>query len=279
MKIVTYNIQWGKGCDGRIDLGRIARTVADADVIALQEVERHWRAQDFPDQVTRLAELIGGYDWVYGPAVDLAGPVHGRRRQIGNMILSRWPIESTRTLPLPSSPVEGHVNDQQAMTEAVIHGDGLSFRVYNAHLNYLGPALRLEQAASMRKLIDEAPSRGGPITAPGANWGPEDEWIQLPDGKLPGMPASAILLGDFNCTPGTDEYRALAAGFADALSLAGVAPGQGITFPGDGSAAPQRLDHIFITPDLAQRFRAAWIDGVADGSDHQPVWLHLDTAA
>ena len=35
MLIVTYNIQWGMGRDRRIDLDRIARTVAGADVIAL----------------------------------------------------------------------------------------------------------------------------------------------------------------------------------------------------------------------------------------------------
>jgi len=43
MKIVTYNIQWGRGRDGEIDLDRIARTKQGADIIALQEVERHWR--------------------------------------------------------------------------------------------------------------------------------------------------------------------------------------------------------------------------------------------
>ena len=43
MRIVTYNIQWGKGRDGVVDLDRIARTISSADVIALQEVERHWR--------------------------------------------------------------------------------------------------------------------------------------------------------------------------------------------------------------------------------------------
>jgi len=71
MLIVTYNIQWGMGRDRRIDLGRIAATVEGADIVALQEVERHWRPQDWPDQAERLAELMPGHDWVYGAAVDL----------------------------------------------------------------------------------------------------------------------------------------------------------------------------------------------------------------
>ena len=43
MKLVSYNIQYGFGIDGRYDLERIARVVADADIIALQEVERFWK--------------------------------------------------------------------------------------------------------------------------------------------------------------------------------------------------------------------------------------------
>ena len=42
MRFVTYNIQYGKGRDGRFDLRRIADAVREADVIALQEVERYW---------------------------------------------------------------------------------------------------------------------------------------------------------------------------------------------------------------------------------------------
>lgn len=270
MLIVTYNIQWGMGRDRRIDLARIADTVAAADIIALQEVERNWRPQDWPDQAQRLAELLPGFDWVHGAAVDLHGGT-GKRRQIGNMVLSRLPIESTRSLPLPSRPVEGQVNDQQAMTEAVTHG----LRLYNTHLNYLGEDQRLDQASRLLALIAEAPERGGAITAPGrATLGPEDEWIVLPDGRFPTMPEQAILLGDFNCVPGSPTYQAIrAAGFADALEQAGLAPHQGVTFP--SSDPPLRLDHIFIGASLISRFRRAWIDADAPGSDHQPVWLEL----
>lgn len=270
MLIVTYNIQWGMGRDRRIDLNRIAETVAAADIVALQEVERNWRAQDFPDQALRLAELMPEHDWVYGAAVDLHGG-RGRRRQIGNMILSRVPIESARTLPLPARPVDGMVNDQQAVTEAVIGG----LRLYDTHLNYIDEAQRLDQAGRLLALITEAPERGGPVTAPGRDGlGPDDEWIALPNGRFPGMPEPAILLGDFNCVPGSPTYQAIrAAGFADGLELSGLAPQDGVTFP--GNTPPLRLDHVFLGTSLVPRFRRAWIDGEAAGSDHQPVWLEL----
>ena len=292
MLAVTYNIQWGKGRDGRIDLDRIARTVKDADIIALQEVERNWREQDYPDQAGRLGELLPDYHWVYGPAVDLGGGSRNRRRQIGNMILSRSPISSTRTLPLPARAVHGHVNDQQSMIEAVVErGEGL--RVYNLHLNYLSQHQRLEQIRFVTDFVTEAPARGGAITMPGkAALGPEDAWVVLPGGKLPAMPRAAVLLGDFNAGPAGPEYSLItgelipgsgrAAGanrFADVLTLAGMREDEGVTFPASGGEPAQRLDHCFVSNDLIARVKRAWIDEEAVGSDHQPVWVELSTDA
>ena len=70
MKLVTWNIQWGLGMDGRLDLARIvaeARRIADFDLLCLQEV-----ADDFPDlpggpamnQFAELARLLPGYTGV-----------------------------------------------------------------------------------------------------------------------------------------------------------------------------------------------------------------------
>lgn len=279
MLIVTYNIQWGKGRDGRIDLARIASAVAGADVIALQEVERHWRTQDHPDQAQRLAELLPGHHWVFGPAVDLKGDGPGRRRQIGNMTLARFPISSTRNVPLPARPVPGHMNDQQALLEAVIEEEDMGLRIYNTHLNYLSEEQRREQIGTIVQFIAEAPARGGPITMPGKEApGPDDDWIVLPDGKLPGMPKPAVLLGDFNAGPETREYRTLAAQLVDTLKPAG-STGSAVTFPGGGREPPQRLDYCFVTADLGARVRRSWIDADADGSDHQPVWAEIDFSA
>ena len=65
MKIVTYNIQYGLGKDDRYDLARIAREVEDADVIALQEVERHWQRSgcvDSPAVLPRIDANASGSD-------------------------------------------------------------------------------------------------------------------------------------------------------------------------------------------------------------------------
>src|ERR1041385_6337540 len=145
MLFVTYNIQFGRGRDGRFDLARIAATSRKADLAALQEVERDWRSdQAFPDQAERLATLMPGHHWVYGATTDLDGSMVGadgrvtnRRRRFGNLILSRLPIFSTRTLPLPTLPVSGQINDQSSLLEAVIDNGQRSFRIYNIHLNHI----------------------------------------------------------------------------------------------------------------------------------------------
>ena len=38
MKVVTYNIQWSKGRDGRLDLGRIARAVGTMQTAVVEGV-------------------------------------------------------------------------------------------------------------------------------------------------------------------------------------------------------------------------------------------------
>src|SRR5438046_2034782 len=103
MRLVSYNTQYSLGKDRRFNIARIADTVRGADIIALQEVERFYKRSGFLDQPVELAKLLPEYHWVYGPTLDLDAsgeiahgqPLH-RRRQFGNMLLSRLPILSTR---------------------------------------------------------------------------------------------------------------------------------------------------------------------------------------
>jgi endonuclease/exonuclease/phosphatase family metal-dependent hydrolase len=71
MKFVTYNIQYGLGKDNRYDLARIAREVENADVICLQEVERHWQRSGCVDAPAVLASHLPEHHWVYGANLDM----------------------------------------------------------------------------------------------------------------------------------------------------------------------------------------------------------------
>ena len=296
MLIVSYNTQYGCGRDGRIDLDRIADSVRRADIIGLQEVERHWRPQAHPDQAARIAALLPQHRWIYGATVDLEGStvatdgsLSNVRRQFGNMILSRLPIASTRTLPLPTLPVSGQVNDQSSLLEAVIDNGERPFRVYNVHLNHLSRRQRLMQLDIALPFIAGAASRGSMISAPNLKGSLQDaEWLALPEGKLPPMPQSTVFLGDFNSQPDSPEYERITGPrdpvfgriteidrYADALTLAGLAENEGVTFPASRGKPAARIDHCFVSMDLIPRVKRSWIDDEAAGSDHQPVWMEL----
>ena len=47
MRLLSFNIQYGFGSDGIYDLSRAVRLFDGADMIALQEVERHWSRSGF----------------------------------------------------------------------------------------------------------------------------------------------------------------------------------------------------------------------------------------
>ena len=103
MKLLSWNIQWGRGMDGRVDLARILRTIrelGDFDVPCLQEV-----AVNFPG--------LPGYTAIYGPATDMPdGRDH--RSQFGNAIFSRLPVGQAWWHLLPW-PGEADVPSMQRM--------------------------------------------------------------------------------------------------------------------------------------------------------------------
>lgn len=300
MLVATYNIQWGKGRDGVVDLGRAARTVAQADVIGLQEVERNWRDMPDADQVQRLADLFPERYVYFAPSVDIDGSsrtaegrIANRRRQYGLLVVSRWPVLTARSFPLPSYPVHGHLNDSSVLLETVIGHPAGPFRFYVTHLNYVSERQRLLQTRMLLDIVADAPLRGGPITGPGvpaSEYGAD--WIAIQKQDVPPMPRPAILLGDFNMMPNSPEYALLTgpAGpdygrlaehglFADALTLSGVSEQAGITYPANDIEQAKRIDHVFVTLEFAGLVRHAWIDEAADASDHQPVFAELDWTA
>ncbi|MGO1120570.1 endonuclease/exonuclease/phosphatase family protein [Rhodovibrionaceae bacterium A322] len=293
MKIVSYNIQFGLGKDGQNDLARICREVAGADIIALQEVERFWQHSGNVDQPALLADLLPDYYWVYGPYFDVDassrqadGRLINRRRQFGNMILSRTPILSSRLFPLPKTALRKIDNMAVGLFEAVINLETCgALRLYNAHLGARLPRDRSKQIIALKDIIQRAPLEGGPWT--GETTSPL--W-QEGNGNHP-MPKDFVLLGDFNLEPGDNEYDHLVGPldgdglrtasrveFIDSWVAAGNREDSGVTFPAnpEADALPDlRLDYIFVPPGLRNRIVSAGIDSTAQGSDHQPVWLEL----
>ena len=91
------------------------------------------------------------------------------------------------------------------------------------------------------------------------------------------MPARALLLGDVNLTPDTQEHAALRDGddgLVDAWLAFGNPEGPGWTSHEDRGG--ERIDYAFVTPELTDRLRAMSVDHGAQGSDHQPIRIEID---
>ncbi|HET7409283.1 MAG TPA: endonuclease/exonuclease/phosphatase family protein, partial [Paracoccaceae bacterium] len=125
MILVTWNIQCGKGTDGRVDLDRIVEVLtADGvpDIICLQEVARHMPSLDGgdgADQPAELARRLPGFEAAFGAGVDRQG-AGGARAQLGNLILSRLPIVQIFRHLLPQPAETGVRHMPRQATEAVV---------------------------------------------------------------------------------------------------------------------------------------------------------------
>lgn len=60
MRVATFNVHHGEGRDGRVDLDRVAEAIAgfEADLVALQELDRNQPRSGDVDQAARLSELL-----------------------------------------------------------------------------------------------------------------------------------------------------------------------------------------------------------------------------
>ncbi|TIT21814.1 MAG: EEP domain-containing protein [Mesorhizobium sp.] len=288
MKLVTYNIHYGVGLDGRYDVGRIADAVRGADVIALQEVTRANPKNGGRDMVAELGEALPDYFAVYGSnfEADAGSRLENGRAitttfQLGNMVLSRTPIHLSRNLLLPRSRSFEAMNFQRGALEALIETPLGSIRFYSTHLDHRSPVERLSQIRFLRERLVNYPLEGGGLSGVAE--------IGLPD--LP-CPDAFVVMGDFNMLAGSPEHVELAgqpdhefgmpvtADLAvDAAARLDAAGADLVTWvdpkrPGDASRH-KRIDYIFTSASLAKSLRRLWVDRQAAGSDHLPVWVEI----
>jgi len=159
LRVATYNIHRSRGMDRRTRPERIAAVLAtiDADIVALQEVIGPGRSE------AGHAEQLGaalGMGWVMAPTREL------RRRQFGNVVLSRFPIREHTRIDLSWKTCEPRCSQRVAIDL----GDAGSLQVYNVHL---GTALleRRYQAPRLEQWIHDRR-----VTGPKIVLGDFNEW-------------------------------------------------------------------------------------------------------
>lgn len=280
MHLLNWNIQWGRGIDGCVDLSRMAAVAqaCAADVLCLQEV-----AINHPglpggageDQVARLAALFPGYAAIYGVASDLSDG-QGGRRQFGELILSRLPVLQAFRHLLPWPPDPAVPSMPRVAVEAVLAAPFGILRVVTTHLEYYSSRQRLAQIEFLRELQQSGHRHA---VTPRSAAESDPTFAVLPRGEF------AVFCGDFNCPAGSRELRRMLDPIAvdvppllDAWSLIhpglAHAPTVGIhaaTF----TQVPAAYDFCFVSANLAPLVADLQVDGVTQASDHQPLLLTL----
>ena len=137
VRVVTFNVQWGRHVARAIHVLKTRAPLNDADIVLLQEMDAAG--------TQRIADALG-MSWIYYPAA-----VHPKRgADFGNAILSRWPIVADGKLMLPH--VGGLRHAQRIATAATVLIDSTPVRVYSAHLGTpsdIRPSKRRDQARAI----------------------------------------------------------------------------------------------------------------------------------
>jgi len=171
LRVATWNIAGGcREGTSVVDLAAVLAGIRalDADLLAVQEVDRQLARSDRADQPRAIAQARGaGWLWSYAPALvgddfrPLSGPDPGGPAY-GTLLLSRLPLEAVEQLRFP--PAGG--GEQRTAVVAMIRVGGRPVTVACAHLSN-------KQGHNVRQLRE----------------------LQ---GVLAGRPAPRLLLGDLN---------------------------------------------------------------------------------
>ncbi|EKZ99876.1 MULTISPECIES: endonuclease/exonuclease/phosphatase family protein [Cupriavidus] len=283
MELISWNIQWGRGADGKVDLARIVDTLrgmADADVLCLQEITRGFSdlaGHPGPDQVAELSALLPDYQVIFAPGVDRTHR-DGSPRQFGNVIATRLPVREIfhHALPWPADPDVASM--PRVALEVTVQAGSRLLRIICTHLEYYSTSQRTAQTEALRdwhvQACDHARHPGRSESRPGP-FTPEPR------------PSEAILCGDFNSRPEAGAYLRMVETYG------GVTPDWHDAWihmhPGQPHAPtcalfdkeqwpepPFACDFVFVTDDLLGNVGRCEVNDRTDASDHQPIHLTMD---
>ncbi|MCR8671575.1 endonuclease/exonuclease/phosphatase family protein [Agrococcus sp. HG114] len=255
MRLATWNILHGRTpADPTVDAATLSRAIAalDADVLALQEVDRGQPRSGMLDLTALAAEAMGGAASLFVPTL-IGDPAREWRTATeadmdaatdayGTALVTRYPVLRWHVLRLPPSarfrapmlvPAERSVvwirDEPRAVVAATIRTPHGTWTVASAHLSFV-------QGVNVRQLRRAL------------------RWLEA-------LPAPQLLLGDLNLPP------AIVRRVARARMLA-----RGATFP--ASRPMVQIDHVLSDEPLPP-FRQLRMPPLGV-SDHLPVVLEVD---
>jgi endonuclease/exonuclease/phosphatase family metal-dependent hydrolase len=223
MRIATLNI-WHRSNPWNERKAAIVHALRELspDIVGLQEVLAPVNAEASGDQAKELAEGLG-YEIAYAPACVWGGVTY-----FGNAILTRYPIISASFEPLP-----GHADESRSYVHALLDTPEGKAPIFVTHLAWRPEdfATRIAQVRFLKQRIHELVPRNA--------------------GALP-----AIVTGDLNAEPNSQEIQEFTENFADAWHLAGDGS-DGFTWDRQNEYThvhdvhSQRIDYILVQKPMA----------------------------
>ena len=276
MRLITWNIQCGKGCDGVVDLARIvatARSMADADIFCFQEVSDGFANLDGgSDQGAQLAALLPDHHPVFRPAIETID-AEGRTHRFGNMTFSRLPVLQAAGHLLPWAHAGVPRSMRRLALEVTVQAGLGPIRIVNTHLEFHSAAQREAQITRLLELQEEASTDPKSAAANHAE----------PYGSQT-VAASSVLCGDFNFDVRDHQHALLNASSRAGLNYRDAWSILRADGPRDPTCGvhdrvqwdqPDCRDFIFITEDICSRVRRIQVDVATAASDHQPVLIEI----
>lgn len=238
LRVLHWNTHHGGvGTDGKWDPNRLIKWVAKLkpDIVSLNEVERYtgWGNTDQPALLAKLMNQYTGKSWYYKFST-----ATGASKGNGNMVLSRFPFESTEVRLL---------SHNRSAVDVVIHVNGRLVHLTSTHLDADSTSDRLQQI--------------GELTA----------WARS-------LAEQRIIAGDINAWPGSPENGMLKKTYYDSWAEAqsdGTAVAYAGNTA--GNTRRSRIDYIYyshgataLVLNESQVFDTRDSNGVMP-SDHRPV--------
>ena len=228
LKLMSFNIQHCLNYISRnVDYPFFAETIAasGADIVVLNEVRDAGRDLEYDPQAKILADGAGYKYYYFAEAIKFGGV-----NPYGNAILSKYPIISADTVPIPDPVPHGYDGyyETRCVARAVIDVGGKELTVLGVHFG-LNP----------------------------------DEHENARDTILASLaPERCVLMGDFNSHP---DDPIIAPIFERMTDAATAFDGEKLSFPSD--APVEKIDYVFVSPDI--KIVSADIPPVV-ASDHRP---------
>lgn len=208
MKIMTFNTQHCLNyLEQKIDFPVMAKAILDcgADIVGLNEMRDQGNHPDYTPQVKTLSELTGLPYYFFAKAIEF-----GSKGPYGNGLLSRYPILSAESIPIPDPDprkYDGYY-ETRCVLKATLEG---GITVLACHFG-LNPD---EQENAVATICQH-----------------------LPEEKC-------ILMGDFNVLPEDPVLEPIRKRMKD---TADAFHGPLLSFPSD--APDRKIDYIFVSKDI-----------------------------